>query len=89
VIVINERMSTRPCSECESKKTEVNDRHFSCFECGYEDDGDVNAAKNILKLGLKRLNKALRKESGGAANHPELTDGSSLGLKGRNPVRKQ
>jgi len=77
-IIISEWMSTRLCSECGSKKTEVNDRHFRCLECGYEDDRDVNAAKNILKLGS---NKVLRKGAEGAVNHPELPMIARSGLK--------
>ena len=80
-IIINEWMSTKRCSECGSKNTEVNDRHFRCLECGYEDDRDVNAAKNILKFGLKRLNKVLRKGAGGVVNHPELPMIARSGLK--------
>jgi len=68
-IIVNEWMSTKQCSECGSKKTEVNDRHFRCLECGYEDDRDVNGAKNILKFGLTEV---LRKGAGAVVNQPEL-----------------
>lgn len=80
-IVINEWKSTRLCSRCGSTKTEVNDRRFRCIECGYEDDRDVNAAKNILKFGLKRLNKVSRKGTGAAVNRPELPMMARKGLK--------
>ena len=71
-------MSTRRCSECGSKKTEINDREFLCLTCGHRDDRDVNAAKNILKFGLERLTltitktKVLLKGAGAAVNQPEL-----------------
>jgi len=77
-IIVNEWMSTKQCSECGSKKTEVNDRHFRCLECSYEDDRDVNGAKNILKKGLT---KVLRKGAGVAVNQPELPMIAHLGLK--------
>ncbi|RLI75663.1 transposase, partial [Archaeoglobales archaeon] len=82
-VIINEWNSTKQCSECGSRKTEVNDRDFKCLECGYEGDRDVNAAKNILKLGLKKLNKTKvsRKGTGGVVNHPELPMIACLGLK--------
>jgi len=80
-IIINEWMSTKRCSECGSKNTEVNDRRFKCLNCGYEDDRDVNAARNILKFGLRRLTKVLRKGAGGAVNHPELPMIARSGLK--------
>ena len=86
-IIINEWMSTKICSKCGSAKTEVNDRHFKCLNCGYEDDRDVNAAKNILRFGLKRLNKVLRKGAGAAVNRPELPMIAAK-LEGRSPVRK-
>ena len=71
-IIVNEWMSTRRCSECGSKKTEDNDREFLCLSCGHRDDRDVNAARNILKFGLERLNKVLLKGAGAAVNQPEL-----------------
>lgn len=55
---INEWFSTKQCSECGSKKTNVNDRKFRCLNCGYEDDRDINAAKNILKKGIGVLERA-------------------------------
>jgi len=74
-VIVDEWMSTKQCSECGSKNTEVNDRHFKCLSCGYEDDRDVNAAKNILKFGLAEVS---RKGTGGAVNQPELP---MIGLK--------
>jgi len=68
-ITINEWNSTKQCSNCGSKKTEVKDRRFKCLNCGYEDDRDVNAAKNILKKGLTKVS---RKGTGAAVNQPEL-----------------
>jgi len=68
-------------------KTEVNDRNFRCINCGYGGDRDVNAAKNILKFGLKMLNKVSRKGAGGAVNHPELPMIAAK-LEGRSLVRK-
>lgn len=53
-IIINEWNSTKQCSNCGSKKTEVNDRRFKCLNCGYEDDREVNE-KNILKRGLTKV----------------------------------
>ena len=84
-IIVNEWMSTRLCSECGSK-AEVNDKRIRC-KCGYEDDRDVNAAKNILKFGLKMLNKVSRKGTGAAVNRPELPMIAAK-LEGRSPVRK-
>ncbi len=79
-IIVNEWLSTKTCSECGSKKTEINDRHFRCLNCGYKGDRDVNAAKNILKKGLEKLNKTKvsRKGTGAVVNQSELP---MIGLK--------
>ena len=68
-VIINEWMSTRQCSECDSKRTKINDRKFLCLNCGHKNDRDVNAAKNILKFGLA---KVLRKGAGAVVNQLEL-----------------
>src|SRR5215203_161432 len=53
VVAVNPRNTTQACSSCgatpEVKKT-LSDRTHVC-PCGYTDDGDVNAALNILSLG--------------------------------------
>jgi putative transposase len=76
-IMINEWMSTKRCSECGSKNTDVNDRNFRCLECSYEDDRDVNAAKNILNFGLTKVSF----RTGAAVNQPELPMIARQGLK--------
>lgn len=56
VVAVDPRNTTQVCSACgalpEVKKT-LSDRVHSC-SCGYVADRDVNAAENILKLGLGR-----------------------------------
>lgn len=56
VIAVDPRNTTQSCSSCgalgEVKKT-LSDRTHVC-PCGYVADRDVNAARNILKLGLGR-----------------------------------
>ncbi|RLE47423.1 MAG: hypothetical protein DRJ31_08860 [Candidatus Methanomethylicota archaeon] len=37
----------------DQRNTEVSDRRFRCPECSYENDRDVYAAKNILKVWFK------------------------------------
>jgi putative transposase len=54
VVAVDPRNTTQACSSCgalpEAKKT-LSDRVHSC-SCGYVADRDVNAARNILHLGL-------------------------------------
>lgn len=56
VIAVDPRNTTQSCSSCgalsEVRKT-LSDRTHLC-PCGYVTDRDVNAARNILKLGLGR-----------------------------------
>ena len=57
---VNESYTTQTCSCCGSRqnspkgRTELGIREWIC-ECGVTHDRDINAAKNILALGLERL----------------------------------
>lgn len=59
---IDERNTTQTCSSCGCMPPErpkgiagLGIREWQCSECGVTHDRDVNAAKNILALGLERL----------------------------------
>ncbi|AJA07484.1 IS605 family transposase OrfB [Sphingopyxis fribergensis] len=61
-IVANERMSTQTCSECGSIPPSrpkgiagLGIRGWECSDCGTVHDRDVNAARNILRVGLDAL----------------------------------
>ena len=53
IVLVNPYNTTQLCSQCNSlvPKT-LKDRVHVCTHCGYIQDRDVNAAENILKLGL-------------------------------------
>ena len=97
-LVINEWWTTHRCSRCGSRKVEVKDRAFTCLNCGFTADRDVNAAFNILidavkcLTGLTKRWKGLRAKpkvflcegTGGAVDHPELSmSGFLLSLVGK------
>jgi len=59
---INERYSTQTCSCCgvipdssPKGRTGLGIREWSCSECGAEHHRDINAARNILAAGHRRL----------------------------------
>ncbi len=83
--VMNEWWTTHRCSMCGSRKVEVKDRSFTCLNCGFSADRDINAAFNILIDGLKCLTetkknsngrkaktKVFLEGTGGAVDHPGL-----------------
>lgn len=49
--------STKTCSECGYIKEEISlsERTFSCENCNYVEDRDINAAKNINRAGIARI----------------------------------
>lgn len=60
-VVVNESYTTQACNSCgcisdSSPKgvADLNKRDWICGDCGASHDRDVNAAKNILSLGLDR-----------------------------------
>ncbi|MBN7755473.1 transposase [Nitratireductor aquimarinus] len=61
-IEVSERLTTQTCSECGSLPPSrpkgiagLGIRGWECSECGAVHDRDVNAAKNILRVGLDTL----------------------------------
>lgn len=60
--VVPERMTSQACSCCGSMGSSTKPkgigglgiRHWVCSDCGYSHDRDVNAARNILRVGLER-----------------------------------
>ena len=53
---VNPRNTSKTCHGCgKIHDLTLNDRTFTCQSCGYEQDRDINAARNILTLGLQSL----------------------------------
>ena len=55
VTLIDPRNTSRRCSLCGhvARENRESQADFRCVECGYEDNADLNAAKNILAAGLR------------------------------------
>ena len=50
---VNPRNTSKTCNQCGCiQDMPLNKRTYHCSECGHEDDRDINAAKNILRVGL-------------------------------------
>lgn len=56
VIVVNPYKTSQICSNClhDGGKKELSERQWTCSNCQKHHDRDVNAAKNILRLGSER-----------------------------------
>lgn len=51
VRLVNPAFTSITCSECGSRNTARKDQHsFRCIACGYHDNADFNASKNIVQL---------------------------------------
>ncbi|WP_424095771.1 RNA-guided endonuclease InsQ/TnpB family protein [Moorena producens] len=75
---VNPRNTSQNCSNCGKKvPKKLKDRIHSCPHCGYTEDRDVNAAKNILYLAVGRpvSSKAYRATEpvGGVGKKPALS----------------
>jgi len=53
VMTVNPRNTSRMCYQCKFVAEGNRDGEvFECLKCGHKDHADINAAKNILRLGL-------------------------------------
>ena len=50
--------TTKPCSQCgfHNENLTLNDRQWTCHECSTHHDRDINAAINILRVGMVSVN---------------------------------
>jgi putative transposase len=72
-LVVSERLTTQTCSECGSLPPSrpagiagLGIREWTCGDCGTVHDRDVNAARNILRVGLDTLAEGAARLSGAA-----------------------
>ena len=74
---VSELFTTQICSECGAKPAsrprgiaDLGIRAWECSECGASHDRDVNAARNILDLGLSALTKSQLRVLAGSHQPP-------------------
>jgi len=72
VIRVNPAYTSQRCSKCGHQKKDNRHRsEFKCKKCGYETHADLNASKNIAKLGKSEVSRLL-------FNQPNVTIGTKL-----------
>ncbi|AGB30584.1 IS1341-type transposase [Natrinema pellirubrum DSM 15624] len=89
---INPKYTSQACSltDCEhTTRVNRNKKRFKCVECGRQDHADRNAAINIAKKGLGKLNRnvpalktlpnvrKMRRQASGCVNQPTVTHGTA------------
>ena len=78
-VAVNPRNTSQNCSNCGKKvPKKLKDRIHSCPHCGYTEDRDVNAAKNILNLVSQSGLGGFRR---GGTGEPERAVGHSVSSK--------
>ena len=57
VVKVNPKYTSQTCYSCgyRDKDNRKSQSIFHCLKCNYEDNADINAAKNILRLGIESL----------------------------------
>ena len=73
---VNPAYTSQACSECGhvAKSNRKSQSQFHCNECGHKENADVNAAKNVLFLGMKEITASVSGASGRARGVPEVED---------------
>jgi len=68
--------TSRQCSQCghTAKENRESQAVFSCIKCGHTTNADINAANNILALGLTRLPVAVNAGGPGHAPAGDITE---------------
>jgi putative transposase len=53
LLLVDARYTSQKCSSCghTEKENRLSQAQFSCMECGFKENADINAAKNILAAG--------------------------------------
>ena len=62
VVKVEARNTSQICSNCgelREPKLKLSQRKFSCFKCDYQENRDINAARNILAR-AERLGTSLQ-----------------------------
>ena len=66
IIVVNEKGTSKTCNRCgyANRYNRKKRGWFKCRECGYEENADINGAKNILNRYLHQIERSIEGSSG-------------------------
>ena len=66
LVCVNPVYTSQTCPQCGNiaKENRESQAVFHCVNCGHEDNADINAARNILTRGLKRLGEHTGQDHG-------------------------
>jgi putative transposase len=62
IVGVDARNTSKTCSKCDElreQKLKLSQRNFNCSQCDYQENRDINAARNILKR-AERLGTSLQ-----------------------------
>lgn len=81
--------SSKTCSVCGEKKKDLTlkDRKWTCPKCGTMHDRDVNASRNILFEGLKKIPQELREFT--LAEYPTVDERYTSNLKSSDTLKQE
>jgi putative transposase len=84
VVVLDRFVPTTKLCICGNKKDDLklSDRVYNCDVCGYLEDRDIHAAKNMVRLGKIALEASNIKLRRGPTNTPVEQDTSALQVSG-------
>lgn len=63
-LAVDPKHTSQTCFMCNhvDENNKIKQKKFKCTKCGYENNADINAAKNILKHGLEKLKNGTLKK---------------------------
>ncbi len=78
LVEVNPRHTSQRCSCCghTAKENRLSQALFKCQACGYEENADINAAKNVLTVGQTGMACVANRISGRQQEPAELFQGS-------------
>lgn len=79
LVEVNPQYTSQQCSKCGFTHENNRDRQaFACLQCGYDQNADYNAGKNIARKLAQRLRTGQMSPTGGASSQYALHSGAMI-----------